>query len=64
MGAAGYSVQQTEDGGYIIAGEAGGVYLLKTDALGNESWSKTVRVDAKGRFYFKDKREEDNICVI
>jgi hypothetical protein len=48
------AIQQTTDGGYIIAGysnsfSAGGdddVYLLKTDANGNLSWSKTY-----GGFY-------------
>jgi len=44
----GHSVQQTADGGYIIAGHTdsynsrpGGMWLVKADSLGNEVWDKT-----------------------
>ena len=45
---AGYSVQQTTDGGFVIAGwtisfGAGGwdIYLIKTDTLGDTLWTRT-----------------------
>jgi uncharacterized delta-60 repeat protein len=46
----GYSVQQTSDGGYIMAGiftpsasDSGDVILIKVDSLGNVLWSKRYR---------------------
>ncbi|MEO0089316.1 MAG: hypothetical protein ABIK56_02150 [candidate division WOR-3 bacterium] len=42
----GYSVQQTLDGGYIIAGCTGArgvdIYLIKTDMNGNTLWVSSL----------------------
>ena len=43
----GYGVLQTDDGGYIVAGEIGlpnspDILLIKTDANGNEAWTQTI----------------------
>jgi hypothetical protein len=49
FGDCGYSVQQTGDGGYIVAGYISlgtgsnqDLYILKTDASGIEQWSQTL----------------------
>lgn len=49
----GYSVQQTRDGGYIITGYTdsqgganGNVLLIKTDALGDTTWTRVFGGDA------------------
>jgi hypothetical protein len=51
----GYSVQQTSDGGYIVAGHSNSfgdpaqVYLIKTDANGNIGIEETPSADVRTR---------------
>lgn len=46
---AGYSVKQTSDDGYIIAGDSSGdVYLIKTDIVGDEQWEKIFSLKKEG----------------
>lgn len=67
---AGYSVQQTSDGGFIVAGltdagDFGGydVYLMKTDVNGDFLWSKTYG-GADWDFGYSVEETSDNGFII
>lgn len=77
-GGAGYdfanSVQQTSDGGYILAGEAGGdlgdpgaAWLVKTDSNGNKTWDKRFgggyETDVAGRAYSVDQTSDGGYII-
>jgi hypothetical protein len=59
-----YSIQQTSDGGYIIAGwtssfgNASQVYLIKTDASGDTLWTRTYGGAATDYGYFVQQTSE------
>jgi len=63
-------VQQTTDGGYIIAGEvlyetAGeDFYLVKTDASGKELWSKTFGLRTTDRAYSVQETNDGDYIIV
>ncbi len=71
----GYSVQQTEDGGYIITGygeQGGHILLMKTDAKGDSIWTRfiddyyaghTVRQTADGGYIILCKRNTNPAII-
>ena len=61
----GYSVQQTTDGGYIIAGSfEATVYLIKTDDSGNELWAKTYVAGSGGSYGYSVQQTSDGGYII
>jgi hypothetical protein len=61
----GNSVQQTKDGGYIVAGLISDtvtnyVYLIKTDSEGRELWSRTSSNESKSKFGWGTFRDSAN----
>jgi hypothetical protein len=67
---AAYAIQQTRDSGYVIAGYTNSfgagnydVYLLKTDAAGDTSWTKTYGGDSLERSYSVQKTFDNGYII-
>ncbi len=67
----GYSVQQTEDGGYIVAGfkvlvdgSYEDVYLIKTDSLGETLWTGTYGDEQHSEIGYSVYQTEDGGYIV
>ncbi len=63
----GYSIRQTSDGGFIIAGFKGifdgDVYLVKTDPNGNMQWQKTLGGSHNDRAYSVQQTTDNGYII-
>ena len=66
----GWSVQQTSDGGYIVAGYTASfgnglddMYVIRTDSLGTEIWSKTFGGNEGDQAYSVDQTADGGYVV-
>jgi hypothetical protein len=62
-----YSVQQTSDGGYIIAGSRWGgteFYVVKTDGAGNVTWTRTYWGSEWGSFARSVRQTTDGGYIV
>jgi len=68
----GYSVQQTRDSGYIVAGatmknesetDSGDIYLIKTDSLGDTSWTRSYGGDYTEHGYSVQQTEDGGYII-
>jgi hypothetical protein len=66
----GNSVQQTTDGGYIVAGDSGpsgsyreNMWILKADSAGNEQWNKTYGGTSGARAYSVEQTSDGGYIV-
>lgn len=64
----GRSIQETKDGGYIIAGssiaespDSDGVFLVKTDSLGNSAWERFYGDDLSSAYSIKQTTDRGYI---
>ncbi|HEY6907164.1 MAG TPA: T9SS type A sorting domain-containing protein [Ignavibacteriaceae bacterium] len=66
----GYAVQQTTDGGYIMAGRtdsygngASDFYLLKTNSIGDSLWARTYGGDSNERAFTAIQTADDGYLI-
>ncbi len=60
----GYSVQQTTDGGYIVAGSTGDFYLIKTDSTGDTLWTGTYGGSSNDNGYSVQQTTDGGYIVV